>query len=113
MTPLEVTFALKEACKKFVSFKHKPMDTDITTMAEILTPICMEIKYDPVDRTHNIWVVIALKPHYIKKYGAKFVVPPRKKYTTTVLQRMQRPPKSANRKPITRQRGPIACSTTP
>ena len=41
-TPEEVTLALKEAGKKFVSFAKNPMDSDITAMAETLSPILME-----------------------------------------------------------------------
>ena len=47
--------ALKEACKKFVSFEHNPMEANINAMAETLNPILMEIEYDYVDGVHNIW----------------------------------------------------------
>ena len=78
-TPKEVTLALKEACKKIVSFEQNLMDANIISMAETLTPILMEIEYNPVDGMHNLWGVIASENHYTKQYGSKFVVVPKKK----------------------------------
>ena len=78
-TTKEITLTFKETCKKIVSFERKPMDADITAMAEKITPILMEIEYDPMDGTHNIWKVIASETHYTKQYGAKFFVTLNKK----------------------------------
>ena len=109
----EVTLALKEACKKLVSFKHKTMDANISATAETLTPILAEIEYHPMDESHNLSGVIASEPHHTKKYGTKFVLPPKKNYMTTSSRRMQQLPKSTKWKPTTQLRRPIARCTTP
>ena len=78
-TPEEVTLALKEACKKIVSFEHNPKDADITDMAETLTPILMEILYNPVDRAHNLWGSQLCNPTTPNSTAPSSSSPPRKK----------------------------------
>jgi len=78
-TPEEVTLVLKEASENYAAFVHKPTDADITAMAETLTPILMEIDYDPVGGTHNLWGVIAPANDYIKQYNCSFAIPPRQR----------------------------------
>ena len=53
-TSKEVTLALKEAAEIFYTIKKKPTDNNITTIVENLTPILMDIEYDPVKKKHNL-----------------------------------------------------------
>ena len=111
-TPEEVTLALKEACKKIVSFEHNPKDADITDMAETLTPILMEILYNPVDRAHNLWGSQLCNPTTPNSTAPSSSSPPRKSYTTTALRETLQPLKSAKWKLNTHPRGLITRSTT-
>ena len=63
------------------------MNVNITAMEETITPILMEIEYDPMDGADNLWGVIDLEHHYIKQYGANFIFPPKKKLYNNVIAR--------------------------
>ena len=48
----------------------------MTTIIETLAPILMEIKYDPVENTYNLWGVIVVDNNYTSKYRVSFAIPP-------------------------------------
>ena len=59
MTSKVVTLSLKEAAEIFATIILNPNDNDITAIVKTLAPILMEIEYDPVENTQNLWGVIA------------------------------------------------------
>ena len=75
-TSEEVTFEIKEATEIFSTIDRKLTNNDITTIVENLAPILMEIKYDPVENTHNLWGVIADNNAYTSEYRVYFDIPP-------------------------------------
>ena len=44
----EVTAVLAAETEKFSPIRRKPMDSDISSMCEVLTPILKGIDYDPL-----------------------------------------------------------------
>ena len=85
LTSEEATISLKEAAKIFPTIDCKPTDNDITAIIETLTPILKDIKYNPVENTHNLWGVIAANGTYTSKYGVYFAIPPKLSLTDKTI----------------------------
>ena len=71
----KVTAVLAAAMERFPPISGKSMDSDISLMCKVLTPILKGVNCDPVESTHNIWGIVAPADKYLSSYNAVFAVP--------------------------------------
>ena len=85
LTSEEVPLALKESVEILPTINRKPTDNDITPIVETLAPILMEIKYDLVENTYNLWGVITADGTYTSEYRVSFDIPPKLAITNKTI----------------------------
>ena len=65
MTPEDVTAQLNASVQEFSPILDLPTDNDLKNIKDTFSTILINIPYDAVNKTHNLWGVIAILEAYI------------------------------------------------